>query len=210
MPEKGQTSAKNDISSTPAPGAPTRAHQGKAQGLHKRVLSAAHSLSRGVRSSRSVSGSSLTRNKSIPAAARPAISAPARKFQTQPRALLPPPLSHSTDRHAPFAATNPLKRRKSPSELLYNSEHDHDLLFENCGQEEEAFLPTVVVAQPPKPPQRASTAFVSEATEEPKATKHILEELDIEKDLREAGLDGYCAALKASFRKIALRCNNLG
>ena len=90
MPEKEEKQAKHGISAAKKIPAVSGAPPPKRApaGLHKRVLSAAHSLVRGVRSSKSASTGRIVKKKSFPAAARVArptgsASSPARKVKTR-------------------------------------------------------------------------------------------------------------------------------
>ncbi|KAG7668978.1 hypothetical protein Ndes2437B_g06712 [Nannochloris sp. 'desiccata'] len=209
MPEKAGNRANNDVSSPAlAAGGQASARQRKAPGLHKRVLSAVHSLVRGTRSSKSASGGNIRRNKYIPAD-RPTSSAPARKPCTQHRALHPPPRSHINPRPDTSAPTHPLNTAKSNvvEELDYD-QYLSALPFEEDPPEfvfqKQASLPENGIDQQPQKASKGSPGFADEALEDPKTRENIMNDLDIERELKEADLDTYHAVLRASLRKVAL------
>jgi len=211
MPEKAGNGAKNDVSSpVPAAGGQASARQRKAPGLHKRVLSAAHSLVRGTRSSKSASGGNIRRNNFIPAGRRPN-SAPGRKPSLQLRALHPTPRAHTKARRNAPAPKHPLKSVKPHPLTELDYQQDADALpFEEdppgFSFQKEASLPENDTHQQP---QKASFGLVDEALEEYKSPVNTIDELDIEKELKEAIPDTFHAVLKASLRKVALHCNHL-
>ena len=224
MPEKAGNRAKNDISS-PAPAAAGQAElearpcQKKAPGLHKRVLSAVHSLARGTRSSKSASGGSI-RRKTFTSADRPTSSAPARKPGKQHRALQPQPCSYTKARRTTSAVTNPLGNVKTHVVEDVNYHQDTNALpcdehVPDFGFQKEASL-FEIIDRADQQPQKVSSGFVDEAYEEEEEEEDntpqkssIMDELNIEKQLREADPDRYHAILKASLRNVAGHCNNL-
>jgi hypothetical protein len=219
MPEKQEKQPKNDGSPARAAGAQPAARQRTAPGLHKRVLSAAHSLVRGVRSSKSASGSGISRNKSQ--RDRTTSSAPARKPRSQPGAVHPPHLSYPTTRRPASAARKAVRKVKSHivEELEYCYQDDDPGFFfeQEEAQEEEEEAAPLFAAEKLSEKEKATDQLqlqpsheksIENPIEEP-TKQDVMHDLNIDNDLREASVDDYPAVLKACLRRVAVHCNNL-
>jgi hypothetical protein len=202
MPKKQQNISKNDFSSAPAAGGRAAgAGQRKSSGLHKRVLSAAHSLVRGVRSSKSIN--------------------PARRTASAPQAKKALPL-----RRLPSPAESPRKRPLKPTKspvaeaishhaLPFEPGEDHPdfIVQENAEAELPAALTDQTRPSPSPSPlevERKEEHVAEKKQKEEAKNRDMLQLLEIErKNLKEATPENYHSTLKSVLRKIALHCNNI-